>query len=1268
MKGKKIIVSALVASMVGAPVAVLSATSSALADNSPLTNENDEYTVVGPSVKVNNNYSTTAKKGDIVKVPYPQVEDGDIKTVVTVIDPYGNVLEEGSKDEGKIYEGAEEPLDPNNEQGTKVKMKYFVAGVEGTYTFRIESYKEIGGKRTSIVSAYELFCEVSGDSGSLEMPENSYFVVPTEFVKGKTLTVPVPDAYVNDEDVSFDTNATYEMTSGQFAKLKAFLVKSGSSTPIEMTYVAGTGSSAEKKAHFTYTFNNDDLTVGTYKLVYKLYLVGSADTDVLEKDTSGNYKIKPIYVSNSKTIKVKSSLANNSLFISWASTPKKTAEVGTSYSLVDVNASFVEGSTDYEDVYTEITVTHNESGEKMTVNYDDMTFVPTKKGNYFVTYKAHIPSLEISSNILSYSITNVDDSTDPVLYLTGDYEIANGKAYTNVEITDCYVEGDKAYTDSSKATELTDYFVEGNKAYRKTDLTGKEKADVIELIGDESYNVLSYYNLQPIAGDEGNYSVTVRIPAAYVTDNFSDLNGITVTRNLYKRTNITESGKMELLDSDGNVCPYNKVAEFTFTTKVEDGKTNYGAGNYVVRYVFSDESGQSVTKDYNITIKSKADAVSGEPKLTFVYDTERIKKEDTISFSVPTATDSYDTNLLVKTYYGFNEPVISKVNDNEDQISNMDEFKEFVQAKDGKYELDVTQAITDLRANNPTKLYLISIAYNSYDKHLTKNKNVVIKTITIVNGQNDSEAPTYENRWDTNGFNGQLIESNREVIEQENGFNINSVSLNEKGFNTNNEEKAVFNQDNIVTIPEITFRDKDGAVDFAVEVSYTNGDKVVKLSSLESQPSIRTEKESDEFKYYISGASFRVSYAKTYTITISATDSNGNVSFTSFAVRVNDTQPPVISIENNAKFSEDVEVGTEFVIPTPTVYDNDEVVENPNWHWTILVPGAKNPSEMTSYKNTYTPTVTGTYIITYYAKDSAGNENVSSEYRLNVVAEKAPIITVDPLDEAPEWDYSKSTQDAVLIPKASAKDVNFAGAIIVDAPVVKNSKGEEVDVKESADKTMWQFTPDVQGEYTITYSAQGKFLSSTKVLTMTIGDGDAPTMSWENKEEDFKSTVNVGDSWTFKFNMIEVDDDTDDLQAIIDGILKNGVNSTSMNELSSYMTITMKDSNNKTVSYTIADGGLKYTFENSGNYTFKIVLKDKAGNSTGTTYSYTITASEEAEAEEKDNNSVVGTVLIVLSVVILAGVVAYFAITTKQVDSKSKAKKSEKKTDKKDKE
>ena len=54
MKGKKFIVSALVATMVGAPVAVLNSATSAFADETPVAET--DYTVVGPSVKVKNNF------------------------------------------------------------------------------------------------------------------------------------------------------------------------------------------------------------------------------------------------------------------------------------------------------------------------------------------------------------------------------------------------------------------------------------------------------------------------------------------------------------------------------------------------------------------------------------------------------------------------------------------------------------------------------------------------------------------------------------------------------------------------------------------------------------------------------------------------------------------------------------------------------------------------------------------------------------------------------------------------------------------------------------------------------------------------------------------------------------------------------------------------------------------------------------------------------------------------------------------------------------
>lgn len=1215
MKGKKIIVSALVASMVSAPVAVLGATSSALADNTPLTNE-DSYTVVGPSVKVKNDYTKEATRGDIVDLP--EVESDKV-TKVTVIDPNGNEVE--------IADGAET----------------FQVNVEGTYTYRIESYEEDAEhNRTSIVSTYDLHLVVSGDTGSIELPENSYYVIPTEFVKGKTLTVPVPTAFVNDEEVSFESSNVAAVTvdgTTRYAVIKAFLTKSGVSEPIDMEYHAATGSKYDQLANFSYGFADSDTSIGTYKLTYKLYYVENQNTNVLEKE-GDVYKYKPISVSNAKTIKVKSSLVSDKLYISWASTPKKSAEVGVKYSLVDVNATFTKGSTDYVDAFTKITVVHEGTDKEMTVDYNDMSFIPTEKGNYFVTYTSTIKSLGVESNILTYSILDVDDSTDPVLYLTGNYFIdADGKTYA----------------DDTKAVCLDDM----------------DKSELLYTIEDTAHYVKSYYKLQPVAGTS-DYAVTVKIPAAYVTDNYSNAKGIKVTRNLYKRTNTTDSGKLQLINSITNEeYAFNEVAEYTFTTKKETGKTYYADGNYVVKYVYEDESGQSVTSDFNITVKAYSDeTVKGEPKVTFNYDEEMIKATDTISFSTPTASDNYDTNLLVETFYGFVNPTID---DNE--FTNLDKFTKFnyKNIESGKYTLDIAKAIKadkDNGGSDQTYLYLVSVAQNNYDSNLTLNKNVIVKKVMILGAKADEVAPSYSTGFNTATFNEALVELNT----------TDDVELNAQGYLKTDTTKALFDQDDIVKIPTVKFFDADNFVNFDVRVSYKNGDEVVYLNALETgysldcidhsiDPGFDAEDDKHErYEHVISGASFRASYAKTYTITVSATDSNGNVSFTSFAVRVNDTQPPVISIENKAKFSTDIEVGTTFTVPAPTIYDNDEIDEDAEWSWSILAPNETVASKRTSFNRTYTPTVTGTYIITYTAKDGAKNVNTSSEYRLNVVAKEAPIITVAPIEETDRvWNYSATTQLPFEIPMASAKDKYFSDPIFVDAPVVKNSKGEERAVTKNADGTMWQFTPDVQGTYTITYTAQGKFLNSTKQLTVNIGDGDAPTMVWDNKEEDFKATATVGDNWTFKFDMINVEDNEDDLQATINDILKNGVSTTAMNELSDYVTITMKDADNKSVAYTIADGGLKYTFDKSGSYTFKMVLKDKAGNNSGNSYSYTITVNEKEDAETTTNDSAVGTILIVLSVVILAGVVAYFAITTKQVDSKSKSKKADKKDEKSDK-
>ena len=97
-----------------------------------------------------------------------------------------------------------------------------------------------------------------------------------------------------------------------------------------------------------------------------------------------------------------------------------------------------------------------------------------------------------------------------------------------------------------------------------------------------------------------------------------------------------------------------------------------------------------------------------------------------------------------------------------------------------------------------------------------------------------------------------------------------------------------------------------------------------------------------------------------------------------------------------------------------------------------------------------------------------------------------------------------------------------------------------------------------------------------------------------------------------------------------------------------------------------ADNNVKtYTFETAGEYTLTFTAKDTAGNSQ--VYTKTIKVVSE-ESKKTDVTTVVGTILIVVSLAILAGVIVYFARTPKTANNAPKAKKAEKKESKKDQE
>ena len=105
---------------------------------------------------------------------------------------------------------------------------------------------------------------------------------------------------------------------------------------------------------------------------------------------------------------------------------------------------------------------------------------------------------------------------------------------------------------------------------------------------------------------------------------------------------------------------------------------------------------------------------------------------------------------------------------------------------------------------------------------------------------------------------------------------------------------------------------------------------------------------------------------------------------------------------------------------------------------------------------------------------------------------------------------------------------------------------------------------------------------------------------------------------------------------------------TTKDYLEDNLTVTLVAPDGTSVKNNATEGrNYSYTMAQTGNYTLKFVVKDNVGNTN--TYSYTVNVpSEEAETDENKISPVVGTVLVVLSVVVLAGVVIYFIVSKKK--------------------
>ena len=855
----------------------------------------------------------------------------------------------------------------------------------------------------------------------------------------------------------------------------------------------------------------------------------------------------------------------------------------------------------YVDAYVEITITHyNTDGTKDVDVVTDYKYTFTKTGDYTISYKASIPVLGVStSTAKAYNVLNVTDSTHPEVYIVNNYQVDDNGLVTSVE---------------------------GSSDLTATDF---EDQDVLlKALGDATYKIPSTV----VLGAEG---ATVTIPAMFATDNLSAYNKIKLTRSIYNGSSLKQIGE----DKSAG-----ESIEYTFTE----------AGDYAIWFKAVDEANsaadQGTTKKITIKVveESDIDDNTAKPVINTEVTNSTTSATDKYVFAVPTATASYDDLVEVKTEYKFDDG----------EFTTLTETNE-----DGKYEIPLQVGKSKL---------IIQITATADDLGAGARTTTITRTITLPKALQDGSGLDF----DTTTVSGylttlQTANSDLRVSGEENLFEKGNIYLPAMKVSNNGTNEIAMS---------VIVRDKDG------------NQKDVYNSYVVTEGNAKT----------IKGGFFSANAKGTYTVTYVAKETGvqevaegetrvtkqvSNIVTKTFIVNINGITTNQIVLSSWDSIST-IALYEHFDVPTAELYVDGEKVEvndggNYKTTWRMYQGPAYFESleaykehmgddslDETDLQNAYkawkeanpmntpvdiseegfTPIVEGTYWIEYVAYN--GSEEIA-RLQKTVVAEdmrEYAIVFEDENKYFKDYEsYDFDSAEPIAVPTVSVKDKNGSTAVNCTVEVTcVNGNGKEV----SADVFYYddvdgdyKLVPTTNDVYTVTYKVRDE--NGKPVVTgtweVTVGDVVAPQLVFESdevKESIIKPSITIGEKFTL---------DTEALKDYVDEDKSSWENIT--------ITVTMQDASGTNVpnTYNNEDGELHPTFEatlkSTGTYTLNITLKDELKNSK--TYNFTVTVNGE-ETGSNNVGTVVGTVLIVLSLILLGGVIAYFVVTSRKGGKKSK--------------
>ena len=558
------------------------------------------------------------------------------------------------------------------------------------------------------------------------------------------------------------------------------------------------------------------------------------------------------------------------------------------------------------------------------------------------------------------------------------------------------------------------------------------------------------------------------------------------------------------------------------------------------------------------------------------------------------------------------------------------------------YTLEIPESVSD-------KLTVVGIALNEFDNFAISSQDVTINNTTETN------APTFVIKTENNESTDGVAEGTYEnSLFEDDGTPITTH----------------FNQTDIIKLPVVAFNDGEtDKSDLKQNIMYyiieADGTKSINLDP----------KNYDYIGGTIYGGTIQASTAGTYYVVYSSTDNAGNTSVVYFTFVVDKLVEPAISVttyvNDSAKSATSLTVDAGAVISFETILNyGDEKFDEVN------EPSVVRFGESASFeklgKMQYRLNGEGTYTFKFTASHAGKG-----------ATEKTITITVN--NVALTWDSNAKSllntinliankESEIILPVLST---NKDGVEAI--PVVKSNKTTdpiEVTRKIVGGNDVWAFTTtDAEtASYTVEYTAtsNGTKISSTSLKTIEIKVGDAiPPVITVNEnvkaklsqdivydgsnEIEYKITiVRTGANKSVKISAIsngkQIYGDVIDLGVALSDKSSTGTvsNLNAWSNLKAELSSATKDTNS-------TDDEIIYTISSVGKYVLTLSTTDANANvATPVTIEFNVKA-QSTPTEKNDN--VAGIVLIVVSVVILVGVIAFFLFTGKKGGSKGRKNK-----------